>query len=509
MKFRTLAGGLGISAISVTAVLVVPGSSATASLQQTNVVQDGPNRVAKKYLDQKVNWQICGDPELKTSCARIVVPRDWSDQARGVDIQLAISKAGAAKKPSRVVFGNPGGPGGAGLGMAPYLASQTSTRQGPPRRRLRPARHRRQRERHLRRRTRLHDGRPRPPPVEPRPHRRGLAAHPPVLRGAVARAAPLRQHRPDRAGHGPHPAAARLRQDRLRRLLRRHLDGRVLPDLLPQPRRPIRPRLEHGLHRALAEHVHRPAAGLRAPVPRGLRSLGREVRRPAETRRIATLGDQNLRAAPGGAGEGAGDRGLPGRVGANQLRPEHARQYRHRGFVYKGGFPFTRPRSGIPARPFRRPAQRRRPGGPAQGRPAPDGASARPRPARDPAYRRHHTLRATLRRRRRERDLHGRHVQRHRVAARPRVRRRARRATRPEVPAARLVDEREPVRVLGPPEPANAHSHRQRLADNADGPVGARPGNQLPPSPHPPTAGTPGRGCSRSPTRATTASTAA
>jgi pimeloyl-ACP methyl ester carboxylesterase len=124
MKFRTLAVGLGISALSATGVLVVPGSSATASLQQANAVQDGPNRVAKKYLDQKVSWQECGDPELKTSCAWIVVPRDWSDQARGVDLKIAISKAGTAKKPGRVVFGNPGGPGGAGLGMAPYLASQ-------------------------------------------------------------------------------------------------------------------------------------------------------------------------------------------------------------------------------------------------------------------------------------------------------------------------------------------------------------------------------------------------
>ncbi|HWD82240.1 MAG TPA: alpha/beta hydrolase, partial [Kribbella sp.] len=36
-----------------------------------------------------------------------------------------VSKVAPAKgKPSRVVFGNPGGPGGAGLGMAPYLASQ-------------------------------------------------------------------------------------------------------------------------------------------------------------------------------------------------------------------------------------------------------------------------------------------------------------------------------------------------------------------------------------------------
>ncbi|TDU86882.1 pimeloyl-ACP methyl ester carboxylesterase [Kribbella voronezhensis] len=126
MKFRTLAAGLGISALSATALLVVPGSSATASQQQAAAVQTGPNRIAQRYLDQKPAWRMCGDPELKTSCAKIVVPRDWSDQARHVDIQLAISKAGGPAKgrAGRVVFGNPGGPGGAGLGMAPYLASQ-------------------------------------------------------------------------------------------------------------------------------------------------------------------------------------------------------------------------------------------------------------------------------------------------------------------------------------------------------------------------------------------------
>jgi pimeloyl-ACP methyl ester carboxylesterase len=121
MKFRTLAVGLGISA---TALLVVPGSSATASLQPT-AVQAGPNRVTKQYLDQRPVWKQCGDKELRTFCTKITVPRDWSKQALGEDIQIAVSKVAPVKgKPSRVVFGNPGGPGGAGLGMAPYLASQ-------------------------------------------------------------------------------------------------------------------------------------------------------------------------------------------------------------------------------------------------------------------------------------------------------------------------------------------------------------------------------------------------
>lgn len=130
MKFRTLAAGLGISAA---ALLAIPGSGATASLQTgTEAVQTGPNQVATRYLKQKPVWIQCGDPEYRTSCAKITAPRDWSNQYSGNDIELAISKAtpvGKSQtktntKPSRVIFGNPGGPGGPGLGMAPYLASQ-------------------------------------------------------------------------------------------------------------------------------------------------------------------------------------------------------------------------------------------------------------------------------------------------------------------------------------------------------------------------------------------------
>ncbi|GAB2657929.1 alpha/beta hydrolase [Kribbella swartbergensis] len=121
MKYLTLAVGLGLSAA---AVLVVPGSGATASMDDPTVV-DRPHPVANRYLEQKPVWKPCGDAELRTYCAKITAPRDWANQYSGNDIQIAVSKVAPVKgKPSRVVFGNPGGPGGAGLGMAPYLASQ-------------------------------------------------------------------------------------------------------------------------------------------------------------------------------------------------------------------------------------------------------------------------------------------------------------------------------------------------------------------------------------------------
>ncbi|NUR96701.1 MAG: alpha/beta fold hydrolase [Kribbellaceae bacterium] len=121
MKYLTLAVGLGLSAA---VVLVVPGSGATASMQSPTAV-DKPHPVASKYLEQRPQWTRCGDEELRTYCTKITVPRDWANQYSGNDIQIAVSKVAPVKgKPTRVVFGNPGGPGGAGLGMAPYLASQ-------------------------------------------------------------------------------------------------------------------------------------------------------------------------------------------------------------------------------------------------------------------------------------------------------------------------------------------------------------------------------------------------
>jgi pimeloyl-ACP methyl ester carboxylesterase len=118
MKFRTLAIGLGAGAVALS---LVPGLGATASVDPT-AIRTRPGQVFNRYLDQKPAWKPCGDPSLRTQCAKIIVPRDWFSQGLRIDIQLAVSKVAPLKgKPSRVVFGNPGGPGGAGLGMAPYL----------------------------------------------------------------------------------------------------------------------------------------------------------------------------------------------------------------------------------------------------------------------------------------------------------------------------------------------------------------------------------------------------
>ena len=58
--------------------------------------------------------------------------RGGATQYSGSDIQLAVSKVTAVMgKPSRVVFGNPGGPCAAGLGMAAYIASEARLAKPP------------------------------------------------------------------------------------------------------------------------------------------------------------------------------------------------------------------------------------------------------------------------------------------------------------------------------------------------------------------------------------------
>lgn len=81
--------------------------------------------VPVRYAGQKLVWKECGEPELRTKCALVRAPRDWNHPDDGHDIEVAISRVEPRSgRADRVVFGNPGGPGAPGLGMAPFLADQ-------------------------------------------------------------------------------------------------------------------------------------------------------------------------------------------------------------------------------------------------------------------------------------------------------------------------------------------------------------------------------------------------
>jgi pimeloyl-ACP methyl ester carboxylesterase len=79
-----------------------------------------------RYLRQEINWSSCpfgARVDAKPSqCARITVPRDWSDTSAGADLQVAISRVPAIGNRLGAILVNPGGPGGRGTPLAGALA---------------------------------------------------------------------------------------------------------------------------------------------------------------------------------------------------------------------------------------------------------------------------------------------------------------------------------------------------------------------------------------------------
>jgi pimeloyl-ACP methyl ester carboxylesterase len=79
-----------------------------------------------QYQHQHITWSACafrvGPSAKPAQCARITVPRDWSDPAAGADLQVAISRTAATGTRLGAILVNPGGPGGRGTPLAGALA---------------------------------------------------------------------------------------------------------------------------------------------------------------------------------------------------------------------------------------------------------------------------------------------------------------------------------------------------------------------------------------------------
>ncbi|UOZ10695.1 alpha/beta hydrolase [Amycolatopsis sp. WQ 127309] len=79
-----------------------------------------------RYQRQQVIWDSCafrtGASAKPAQCARITVPRDWSDPAAGADLRVAISRTVATGTRFGAILVNPGGPGGRGTPLAGALA---------------------------------------------------------------------------------------------------------------------------------------------------------------------------------------------------------------------------------------------------------------------------------------------------------------------------------------------------------------------------------------------------
>lgn len=120
MRRRRLAPLL---AVSVTATLAPALATSTATAAPAATPSTASSSAAKaaldRYVKQKPQWKRCkADSPAKFECATVKVPLDYR-VPWGKRIELAISriKSTVPNKRHGVLFSNPGGPGGQGLGM--------------------------------------------------------------------------------------------------------------------------------------------------------------------------------------------------------------------------------------------------------------------------------------------------------------------------------------------------------------------------------------------------------
>lgn len=77
-----------------------------------------PGQGLARYVQQKVNWQSCGDG---LECAEVAVPLDYA-KPDDVAITLAVKRAPGGSGVQGSLFINPGGPGGSGWSMVDNFA---------------------------------------------------------------------------------------------------------------------------------------------------------------------------------------------------------------------------------------------------------------------------------------------------------------------------------------------------------------------------------------------------
>ncbi|MBM6405528.1 alpha/beta fold hydrolase [Phycicoccus sp. CSK15P-2] len=111
--------------VAVAACATAATTALPATAHEEGTTTTGATAAAStRYLRQTLDWQLC-DEATGTECALVTAPRDWNRPGAGEDIRVAVSRTvpEGAGDDARYIFGNPGGPGAPGLGMAPYLAS--------------------------------------------------------------------------------------------------------------------------------------------------------------------------------------------------------------------------------------------------------------------------------------------------------------------------------------------------------------------------------------------------
>ncbi|MFV0137892.1 alpha/beta hydrolase [Streptomyces sp. HMX87] len=123
MRNRRIASVLAVSAAAALVPALTPATASAATTAPQGSAAADPLR---KYAQQKARWKRCdAESPAALQCATLKVPLDYS-RPDGKTIDLAVSrmKATGTKERRGVLLLNPGGPGGAGLDMPLYLATE-------------------------------------------------------------------------------------------------------------------------------------------------------------------------------------------------------------------------------------------------------------------------------------------------------------------------------------------------------------------------------------------------
>ncbi|RJQ83436.1 alpha/beta hydrolase [Pseudonocardiaceae bacterium YIM PH 21723] len=100
-------------------IATITAAALTASLLTALPAAATP-QVPDRYAHQQLGWAPCPADKLPgLECATVTVPLDWNNAGQGKDITLAISRLKSKNPTPKVLFTNPGGPGGEGRTL-PY-----------------------------------------------------------------------------------------------------------------------------------------------------------------------------------------------------------------------------------------------------------------------------------------------------------------------------------------------------------------------------------------------------
>ncbi|MFI7658206.1 alpha/beta hydrolase [Micromonospora parva] len=119
-----------ILAATLVAAVLSSGTAGTPAAA-AKAAEPDTAALAATLTTQRLAWEPCGLPDvgaedeaqLRLACATVTVPRDWHNPGDGATIQVRISRTVASGSDRKgILLVNPGGPGGSGLSLAPYVA---------------------------------------------------------------------------------------------------------------------------------------------------------------------------------------------------------------------------------------------------------------------------------------------------------------------------------------------------------------------------------------------------